>query len=708
MRPQRAWITKPPLGIQLNWAHPLSSGIAGCWALNEGAGGTLYNLGTSNGNNNGTATASRPTWVNSGRYGKALSFAGGSSQGFDCGPSGNMGLLGAKKATLFAVGNRASGAKWVAGKAGDNDTNGNRFNILAYSDNNMYFQAENTNVPCYPYAAAPTGNFTACLVFDGSLTTWAQIAAYTNGRYLALDTNPGDSGGPPSGALSTTAGNFQIGECTSSPQYTTGRIDLVILWVGRALTAQDVANLHVNPWQIFTPQSMLWWPYYTAGGNTYNESGSAGISVGGFADWPAIFGPTPAAGINLGTVAANPATFAPAPSGGIVMGSSASYGLSLTNSGAAGIVLGTVANNLATFVPTPAGGVVLGTVAAAPASFTPGPSGGLIVGGHDADLVTFVPDHGGGIVLGGLDTITVVYAPANSGGIVLGGHDTDLVTFALATQGGVVIGGQESDTATFIPVPSGGIVLGGLGSTGNIWTESGSAGIAIGSPAAVAYVTTLAASGGIMVAGADTEQATFTTVPAGGVVIGSYAPPDVQIYTESGSGGIVLGSTATIQATLTIAPSGGLVLGGYAASAKISTESASGGIGIGAPATYGAVLTGLTSAGIVIGGTSPLTSNIITESGSAGITIGSRADLLGTFTVQVVGGVVVGGHGDNSITPPSIFSAVYSSRLAYVDEAATTNMEECAGSDLASQASDFSSAAGSYETFPAKAPFDMG
>lgn len=32
------WYQKPPLGSQINWSHPLSQGLVGCWLINEGGG----------------------------------------------------------------------------------------------------------------------------------------------------------------------------------------------------------------------------------------------------------------------------------------------------------------------------------------------------------------------------------------------------------------------------------------------------------------------------------------------------------------------------------------------------------------------------------------------------------------------------------------------------------------------------------------------
>src|SRR3990172_6713988 len=38
------WTSKPTLGSQINWGHPLAQGLVGCWLMNEGCGGKSYNL----------------------------------------------------------------------------------------------------------------------------------------------------------------------------------------------------------------------------------------------------------------------------------------------------------------------------------------------------------------------------------------------------------------------------------------------------------------------------------------------------------------------------------------------------------------------------------------------------------------------------------------------------------------------------------------
>jgi len=40
------WFTKPPVGSQIDWGHPLSRGLVGCWLMNEGGGKRTLNLVT--------------------------------------------------------------------------------------------------------------------------------------------------------------------------------------------------------------------------------------------------------------------------------------------------------------------------------------------------------------------------------------------------------------------------------------------------------------------------------------------------------------------------------------------------------------------------------------------------------------------------------------------------------------------------------------
>lgn len=63
---------KPLLGVQINWADPLSKGLVGCWLMNERSGGKVFDL---SGNGNiGTLVAD--THFVPGKFGNCLSFDG--------------------------------------------------------------------------------------------------------------------------------------------------------------------------------------------------------------------------------------------------------------------------------------------------------------------------------------------------------------------------------------------------------------------------------------------------------------------------------------------------------------------------------------------------------------------------------------------------------------------------------------------------------
>jgi hypothetical protein len=51
---------KPPLGSQINWSHPLSKGLVGCWLMNEGSGDRIYDL--SGKGNNGSLVGANTLW----------------------------------------------------------------------------------------------------------------------------------------------------------------------------------------------------------------------------------------------------------------------------------------------------------------------------------------------------------------------------------------------------------------------------------------------------------------------------------------------------------------------------------------------------------------------------------------------------------------------------------------------------------------------
>ena len=82
------YIKKPPLGSQIDWSHPLSTGIVGYWLFNEGSGNKINDI--SNNRNIGTLTNFDLTtaWKSS-PLGKSLDFDG-SNDYINCGNKASL------------------------------------------------------------------------------------------------------------------------------------------------------------------------------------------------------------------------------------------------------------------------------------------------------------------------------------------------------------------------------------------------------------------------------------------------------------------------------------------------------------------------------------------------------------------------------------------------------------------------------------------
>lgn len=69
------WVSKPPVGSMVDWSHPLSKGLVGCWLMNEGGGKKVKNLAN---NRNGIFVGSTASWK-TGSKGKSVYLYGASS-----------------------------------------------------------------------------------------------------------------------------------------------------------------------------------------------------------------------------------------------------------------------------------------------------------------------------------------------------------------------------------------------------------------------------------------------------------------------------------------------------------------------------------------------------------------------------------------------------------------------------------------------------
>lgn len=71
----RPWLNKPPVGTQINWGHPLSRGIVGCWLFNEGSGETAHDIAAAR--NHGILTNTvQSVWTRREQRGSVIDFDG--------------------------------------------------------------------------------------------------------------------------------------------------------------------------------------------------------------------------------------------------------------------------------------------------------------------------------------------------------------------------------------------------------------------------------------------------------------------------------------------------------------------------------------------------------------------------------------------------------------------------------------------------------
>lgn len=211
----------------------ITSNLITWWKFDDGSGSTAAD---SSGNSNSGTLNNSPSWV-SGQIGSnALSFVSTSSQSVT-GSASAMG--GATKATIAAWINRTSSANKVACGVGSVSAF-DRFNLIWYTDGNIYFDFGNNNSIQYASCAlSGTGWHHVVLIFDGSQSGNARIAVYIDGTLKTLSYNA-----TPPATLSSSGnlGNFIVGREIANG-YSDGTIDDFRAYT-RALVSADVTTLY--------------------------------------------------------------------------------------------------------------------------------------------------------------------------------------------------------------------------------------------------------------------------------------------------------------------------------------------------------------------------------------------------------------------------------------------------------------------------------
>jgi len=239
------WLTKPPLGTQLDWANPLNTGLVGLWIFNEGIGDKVYDL--SGNENTGTLTnmafPSTPTsgW-NPGRLGPAIALDG-SDDRVNCGNN-----------PIFNITDTITMSAWVMLNQNDN------LNPIVTKD--LAYILRRTNLA--------EGKYFQFLVRTGGI--WSSkaisIAVATPGVWYHVVGTYNKDGG-------TNNLNIYVNGVRGTPQTVTGTIDtntelvnigfrIVNFFNGlidesriwnRVLTNDEILTLYTSPYSMFIDES---------------------------------------------------------------------------------------------------------------------------------------------------------------------------------------------------------------------------------------------------------------------------------------------------------------------------------------------------------------------------------------------------------------------------------------------------------------------
>lgn len=245
LKHNKSWISKPPLGSQINWGHPLAKGLVGCWLMNEGAGGIIQDIARKNKG----VLSSGMVWL-----GGKPKFNGSSS--INC---GNSSVLAPPEITVFVVASTTittglqqpifekdytSAAEpyyvWRLSFGRSTDTPSGRIDAQWNQGGTRYYILGSEGVKTGEKA------YLALTIKSGTQKL------YKNGRVIASATN--------SGAITNYNTNAYFGISVTNPGTFTGIVDLGYVF-NRALSPSEVQQLYAEPYGfIRKPKKIIIFP----------------------------------------------------------------------------------------------------------------------------------------------------------------------------------------------------------------------------------------------------------------------------------------------------------------------------------------------------------------------------------------------------------------------------------------------------------------
>jgi len=224
---------KPIVGTQVDWSHPLSRGLVGWWSMQEGSGGTIYDI---SGNGNHGTCVDDTHWV-PGKFGPCLDFDGsGDYVGLGNGP-----VAGLSRITISA---------WIKGRTSDTD---NMIIMEQYGagDDSIYLSRDGTE--SFEFRIKNDSQSQVTLNSDTAFqdTDWHHVVATYNGSsmyiyvYSLLDSSAGSQSG-----LIETSPESNLNISSDGSDQWNGQIGDVMIF-DRTLSQSEVAQLYREPFCMF-------------------------------------------------------------------------------------------------------------------------------------------------------------------------------------------------------------------------------------------------------------------------------------------------------------------------------------------------------------------------------------------------------------------------------------------------------------------------
>lgn len=236
--------TKPVLGSQINYGHPLSVGLVGCWLMNEGAGSFVNDL---SGNKlTGKLITAGATWT-IGETGNAVNLDGTSGAEVDCGTPSQLDFDHTTSFTIAAK-LRASNPSAILGWFCKGD-NVKRLMGFSASSTLQFEIDDNASPKNIVIGSLDTNYHVVNVVYDAPNN---KLIAYKDGTFKNETNTAG------LGDFSNAAASFEIGGWRTTGSEWEGDFEYFYVY-NRVLFTSEIANLYTDPFCMFRRDPIELW-----------------------------------------------------------------------------------------------------------------------------------------------------------------------------------------------------------------------------------------------------------------------------------------------------------------------------------------------------------------------------------------------------------------------------------------------------------------